>query len=176
VDKEEEELPVFPAEENGNSEDLTKPLSPEKTPEPIAGSRSVQVLHGVLGLFTTPEIGPETEEEVKTRRELNVVVHRMLLLGLLLSTSVLFTGLALSAITRQPVPSRVLNFNELYHGLQKGTPQSVLSLGILLLIATPVLRVLGSFIEFIVKRDWRFTVITAVVLIILGASLFIGRG
>ncbi len=122
------------------------------------------------------EIAIDSEEEANARRELNDVVHKMLLLGLILSTAILFAGLALSGIKHQPIPSHVSDFSALYQGLKTLSPPSVLSLGILLLIATPVLRVFGSLVEFVLKRDWHFALITAVVLGILGISLFYGQG
>jgi uncharacterized membrane protein len=150
-------------------------LSAEQNNESLENcAEPVRVLRGVLGLFTTAEIGQETEAEVKIRRELNEAVHRMLILGLILSTSVLFVGLALSVITHQPVPSKVESFEHLFIGIKKGSPSSILCLGILLLITTPVLRVIGSLIEFIDKRDWRYALVTSVVLIVLAAGVFIG--
>ena len=134
----------------------------------------VHILNGALGLFKIPEIGPETEEEVKARRELNDVVHRMLIVGLLISTAIMFLGLILSAISGHHLPTRVWRFREMLNGLKKGSPESILSLGILLLIATPVFRVLGSLIEFLIKRDWRFAVITFSVLTILAISVLFG--
>jgi uncharacterized membrane protein len=48
----------------------------------------------------------------------------------------------------------------------------VIQLGILILIATPVLRVIFSFIEFLLHKDWIFVLITAVVISTLFYSLF----
>jgi uncharacterized membrane protein len=100
----------------------------------------------------------------------------MLILGLVFSTGVLVVGLALSAIFHTPLPTKVTGFHQLFVGLKKGSPPSVLSLGILLLIATPVLRVLGSLAEFMLKRDWLFAIVTSFVLLILALSLIVGKG
>lgn len=115
-------------------------------------------------------------EEAKNRHALNRVIHRILVLGLILSTTVLLGGLALSAITHQPVPAKVLNFKQVLDGLRTGSPASFLSLGILLLIATPVLRVVGSLFEFIATGDWRYAFVTSLVLLILAISTFVGIG
>jgi uncharacterized membrane protein len=135
---------------------------------------SVRIQRGILGLITTPEIGSETEQEIKARRELNEVVHRMLILGLVLSTLCLFAGLGLSAITHHALPSKVSGLRQILDGLKRASPPSFLNLGILLLIATPVLRVLGSLVEFAEKRDWRYVLVTSVVLIILAISVAVG--
>lgn len=50
--------------------------------------------------------------------------------------------------------------------------RDVIQLGLLVLIATPVARVIFSLIGFLKERDWIYVAITAVVLIILSVSLF----
>ncbi len=45
-------------------------------------------------------------------------------------------------------------------------------LGLLILIATPVARVLFSIIGFVIEKDWIYVFITVIVLIILSVSLF----
>jgi uncharacterized membrane protein len=50
--------------------------------------------------------------------------------------------------------------------------RDVIQLGLLLLIATPVARVIFSLIGFLIEKDWIYVAITAVVLIILSVSLF----
>jgi uncharacterized membrane protein len=50
--------------------------------------------------------------------------------------------------------------------------QSLIQFGLLVLIATPVLRVLLSVVAFARERDLLYTVVTLIVLAILGLSLF----
>lgn len=50
--------------------------------------------------------------------------------------------------------------------------RDVIQLGLLVLIATPVARVIFSLIGFLIEKDWIYVAITAVVLIILSVSLF----
>ena len=54
-------------------------------------------------------------------------------------------------------------------------PSGFLALGLLVLIATPILRVVGSILAFIYERDWRFAGITFLVLIIVMVSLVLGE-
>jgi uncharacterized membrane protein len=178
--QEKKSRPTSATSENGSSEeaqDNSAPALPEEDAEtPENDSESVQILHGVAGLLAAPEIGPESDEEIEARLDLNHVVHRMLIVGLVLSTITLFAGLALSAVSHRPLPLSVSGFRQLFSGLKTGSPSSILSLGILLLIATPVLRVLGSLVEFLGKRDWRYATITFVVLVILAISVLAGSG
>jgi uncharacterized membrane protein len=50
-------------------------------------------------------------------------------------------------------------------------PKIVIQFGLLLLIATPVARVVFSLAAFGVQRDWTYVVITLIVLLVLSYSL-----
>ena len=49
--------------------------------------------------------------------------------------------------------------------------RDIIQLGLLVLIATPVARVIFSLIGFLIEKDWIYVSITAIVLIILFVSL-----
>ena len=61
-------------------------------------------------------------------------------------------------------------------GVRDVRGQSIAMLGILLLIATPVMRVAISVVLFAAQRDRRYVLITAVVLALLLTSLISGLG
>ena len=50
--------------------------------------------------------------------------------------------------------------------------RDIIQLGLLVLIATPVARVIFSLIGFLIEKDWTYVSITAIVLCILSISLF----
>ncbi|HLO60842.1 MAG TPA: DUF1634 domain-containing protein [Bacteroidales bacterium] len=50
--------------------------------------------------------------------------------------------------------------------------RAVIQLGLLVLIATPVIRVFFSLLGFLIAKDWIYVVITLIVMIILLNSLF----
>jgi uncharacterized membrane protein len=52
--------------------------------------------------------------------------------------------------------------------------RGLIQLGLLLLIATPLCRVIFSVFAFARQRDWTYVVITLVVLVVLAYSLFWG--
>ena len=54
------------------------------------------------------------------------------------------------------------------------TPQLVILAGLLILIATPVARVVFSLVAFAIERDWEYVALTAIVLCVLAYS--IGKG
>ena len=81
---------------------------------------------------------------------------RLLLAGVLCSASVLFVGLVLA----------VLNV---------ATPLAadLLYAGLLMLMATPILRVVVSLVEFVLMRDWFFVVTTLAVVGVLFVSIVV---
>jgi uncharacterized membrane protein len=53
-----------------------------------------------------------------------------------------------------------------------GSSEGLIQLGLLLLIATPVARVLFTIIAFLLQRDYLYTIITLIVFAVLMYSLF----
>ncbi len=60
-------------------------------------------------------------------------------------------------------------------GLRGGSSAGIIGLGLLVLIATPVARVAFAAAGFARERDWLYTAISALVLLILVFSLLHGR-
>ncbi len=119
---------------------------------------------------------PGLDDETESRDELDKVVRNMLLAGLAISTILIIAGLLLSSIFHRPLPSVASGGHQLFRKLKAGAPSGFLDLGILVLIATPILRVFGSLAEFIYRRDWLYAAITSTVLLILAISVLAGRG
>jgi uncharacterized membrane protein len=67
------------------------------------------------------------------------------------------------------------DLSEVLTGLGAGEAQAVVTTGLLLLIATPVLRVATSFGLFVRRRDALFAGLTATVLALLLLSIALGR-
>jgi len=67
------------------------------------------------------------------------------------------------------------SFGAVFAGVAKLDPVSVISLGLLLMIITPVTRVAVSIVAFAMERDWRYVGITALVLLVLLVSFALGK-
>jgi uncharacterized membrane protein len=72
-------------------------------------------------------------------------------------------------------PIDATDFSDLSARLRELQPLAVVQLGLLVLIATPVVRVAVSVIGFALERDRLYVAITLAVLAILLASLFLTR-
>ena len=97
--------------------------------------------------------------------------------GVLLSAAVIVIGLFLEFLQPNKFAPQKLQlfphtFGQVWTGLLVLRPQAVIALGLLLLIATPVVRVAVSIVAFAAEHDWRFVVITLLVLLILLFSIF----
>jgi uncharacterized membrane protein YfcA/uncharacterized membrane protein len=99
--------------------------------------------------------------------------------GVLLSASIILLGVIL--LPTRPgglSPERVLAFpqtlGQVATGLLVLRPQAVITCGLFLLIATPIVRVAVSILSFAFERDRKYVVITSSVLLLLLLSLFFG--
>ena len=132
-----------------------------------------------------PEPAPQSDireqTQVKkptTKASANKIIGSVLQGGVILSAVVITLGLLLLPIHPGGLSvQRLLNFPETLAQVGQGLfilrPQAVIALGLLLLIATPVIRVAVSIITFAFERDRQYVVITCIVLAILLFSMFL---
>ena len=78
-------------------------------------------------------------------------------------------------LTRQATIAFPRTFGGVWRGTTVLRPFAVVELGVLLLIATPVVRVAASVILFLVERDYLYTGITLAVLTLLLISIIVLR-
>ena len=74
------------------------------------------------------------------------------------------------------VPYFIHNTGGIIAGTLNLRGQAIIQLGIILLIATPIVRVAFSAIGFMLEKDYLYTIITLIVLLIILASMLTGRG
>src|SRR6266568_1001371 len=110
------------------------------------------------------------------------VIGWVLQIGVLLSAVIIMLGMLLLP-TRPGGLSlhRLLNFpqtlSQIGAGLLILRPQAIIALGLLVLIATPVVRVAVSIVAFALEQDRKYVVITSLVLaILLFSILFLSGG
>ena len=73
------------------------------------------------------------------------------------------------------IPPFLQNLNSLVHAAYNWKGQAIIQLGIMLLIATPILRVVFSTLGFILEKDYLYVGISLLVLLIIFASMMSGR-
>jgi uncharacterized membrane protein len=130
---------------------------------------------------TTPAAPPARFDDHFDDRRMEIMMGRLLQAGVLLASTVVLIGgvlyLKAHASTHPNYrtftgeaanlryPTRLLSL------LKAGDPAAIVQLGILLLIATPVARVVFAVIGFAIERDRLYVAISLTVLAVLTFSL-----
>lgn len=112
---------------------------------------------------------------------IEVIVGVLLRTGVILAAAVVLIGAVLYLARHGHEIPNYTSFHgepeslkspvEIFQGVLHLSARAIIQLGLLLLIATPVARVLFSAIAFAIERDRMYVIITLVVLVILLLSL-----
>lgn len=102
------------------------------------------------------------------------ILRIVLLAGMVLSVSVMMAGLIMYSVSSGEWEEKALSLNEIAAGIVHGNPIALIDLGILLLIATPLTRVISTTIIFLHSGEMRFVVIALLVLVVITAAVLSG--
>lgn len=119
----------------------------------------------------------QRRQETRPKLSANTVIGWILQVGVLLSAAIILVGLLLlptrpGGLSVERLLTFPTSFAQVGQGLLQLRPQAIISLGLLLLIATPVVRVAASIVTFAFERDRLYALITAAVLALLLFSMF----
>jgi len=103
------------------------------------------------------------------------MVRTVLLAGIAVSVALMALGLGLLAARGDEIPTAVTPLADLPRDLLALRASAYLSLGLIVLIATPFVRVGGSIIAFAREGDRRYVAVTALVLVVMCLSVLIGK-
>ena len=95
--------------------------------------------------------------------DINRLIYHVLRAGVVVSVAILLFGFVLVAFTGHPIPDGSIPPRALARPLVTFTPEGYLSLGVLILIFTPVVRVFLSLVSFAKERDRQYVLMTAIV-------------
>jgi uncharacterized membrane protein len=119
-------------------------------------------------------------------QRIEVIIGTLLRAGVMLAAAVVLAGGILYVVrhgheivsytTFHGEPEALKSMAGVFHGVMALQARAIIQLGLLLLIATPIARVLFSAIAFAMERDYMYVVITLVVLAILLYSLLSSTG
>jgi uncharacterized membrane protein len=117
--------------------------------------------------------------------DIQQIIGWVLRLGVLISMTIVFiggcfywyrhSGETASYSKFVGVPHFVHSPSGIWHGILTLRGRAIIQAGIILLIATPVIRVLFSMIGFLLEKDWLYTGISFLVLGIIIASALTGH-
>ena len=117
-----------------------------------------------------------------TDEKLDIAIGRTLQGGVLLAALIVLIGgvmYLLGVSGPRPdyshfhgVPEHLRTPSGIWHGIIHGDPESIVQLGLLVLIATPVVRVILAGVGFLMERDRLYFWVSAIVLAVLCYSLW----
>jgi uncharacterized membrane protein len=116
-----------------------------------------------------------------TDQKIEIIIGTLLRAGVLLSATVVAIGTCIYLVrhgreapdfgTFHGEPENLQSIPAILHGALDGSGRAIIQLGLLLLIATPIARVVFSAVAFALERDYLYVGITLVVLAVLLYSL-----
>jgi uncharacterized membrane protein len=131
---------------------------------------------------------PNVDADKRVRR-VELIISNLLRVGVLASLALVVLGTVVTFVHHPEYFSSPADFERLVtpgaafahslgdviQGIFLWQGQAIVTAGLLLLIATPVMRVAVSIFAFIYQEDRTFTLITALVLFLLLLSFFLGK-
>lgn len=127
----------------------------------------------------------EESKAVVDDKDIEVFIGKFLRLGVIVSCAVAIVGgvLYLMKHGTQLMPdygtfhgeeTSYTSLTGIIKGLSSGSAREIIQLGVCILIATPILRIVLSLISFILEKDKLYVFITLIVLCIILTSMFGG--
>ncbi|MCX2450733.1 DUF1634 domain-containing protein [Pedobacter sp. PLR] len=114
-------------------------------------------------------------------RDIQVILGTLLRVGVIASMSVVLVGGFLYLLSNHSAPVDYGDFNPnksglssifaIFIGLRELDPKAIIQFGTLLLIFTPVARVVFSIFSFLIERDYLYVLIGSFVLMVILYSL-----
>jgi uncharacterized membrane protein len=114
-------------------------------------------------------------------QRIEIIIGTLLRAGVMLAAAVVFAGAILYIVRHghdtvsytqfQGEPDDLKTIPGIVHGVLAFRARAIIQLGLLLLIATPIARVVFSAVAFALEHDYLYVVITLVVLAVLLYSL-----
>jgi len=130
-------------------------------------------------MSSTPELSgdqsPGDRRQATLVRQAEIVISNVLRIGVFLSAAVIVVGAVLYYAVGHA--GAALGYphtlGEVLPALRAGNFQAIITVGLLILLATPIARVAVSIVAFLLEGDWRYVVVTSIVLTLLLGSVFI---
>ncbi|MEG2338298.1 MAG: DUF1634 domain-containing protein [Clostridium sp.] len=103
------------------------------------------------------------------------IIIRVLRVGVVISSLIIILGISLLFITgNSDFNTDNISFSMVFTSAANLHPSYIIMIGLLVLILTPVFRIIASLIMFYNQKDRTYVCITIIVLIILSISFLIG--
>ncbi len=128
---------------------------------------------------------PDSGQRRWSDHQIEQVIGRLLQIGVLIAAAVVLAGGVLLLVQHggtavsfgafRGEPAALSTLAGIWRGALALDSRSVVQLGLLLLIATPVARVALTLVAFSVQRDKTYIVVTSIVLVLLLYGILYGK-
>jgi uncharacterized membrane protein len=105
---------------------------------------------------------------------LNVTISRVLVIGLLAAVTLLLVGVVRTIARPGLAPVHETSVQDIPRAVAALEPAGFFDLGLLLLLATPIARVVALLLGFVRRKMWLFSGFSVIVLAALAVSAFFG--
>ncbi len=109
--------------------------------------------------------------------KLELLLSNLLKIGVIISGIITFIGAILFLFQHgfeisnyhdfKPHPFHLSDLNSFFRSIISFRPESIMELGLLILIATPVLRVFLSFLAYSFQKDYMYIIFSLIVLMVM---------
>ncbi|MFD0939659.1 DUF1634 domain-containing protein [Pedobacter boryungensis] len=116
-------------------------------------------------------------------KDVQVILGTLLRVGVIVSTSVVLIGgiifllshthQAISYTDFKPEEAKFSSVAEIFKGLKALDGLAIIQFGVLLLIFTPIARVVFSIFSFLMEKDYMYVLIGIIVLCVIITSLYL---
>lgn len=103
---------------------------------------------------------------------LNRSLYLVLRAGMILSLVTMLLGL-IAYLLSPGIDEAFIPMDRLWNELVNANPIAVMELGVMFLIATPLIRIITALIVFAYEKDVRFVIISSIVLSVIAIALVI---
>jgi uncharacterized membrane protein len=110
--------------------------------------------------------------------DLETVIGQLLRYGVLLSSIIVAAGGLVYLVrhgSEPPLyrqfngePAKMKNIGPLWQAVLRGEGRPLIQLGLLVLVATPIARIVLSIFGYLLEKDYLYVAITAIVLVVIG--------
>lgn len=107
-------------------------------------------------------------------QRIDQVVRLTLGVSLAVAFVLLCVGIVLTLAGRGGVPTTVGGARATLRDVRALEPDGFYVLGLLVVIVTPFVRVVGSAVTFLVERDWVYVAVTVAVLVVMIVTVTLG--
>jgi uncharacterized membrane protein len=114
-------------------------------------------------------------------KKMEIVMGNMLRYGVLISALFVFSGAVIYLVQHghekpqyhlfSGEPYRFIHLGQILKNTFGGQARSIIQLGLLILIGTPIARIIFSIVGFILEKDYLYVTITVIVLMVIIISL-----